>query len=73
MRRSEAARRHRRSVVIIAAMAGALVVLLYAVVPRVEAEYAERGIDPPPAAGAIFRVSGLVVDQIAPVLLLVAC
>ena len=72
MQKRDAARRHRRAVVIIAAMAGALLVLLASVVPWARTQYDAKGIEPSPAVEVIFRISEMVTDQLALVLLLVA-
>ncbi|WP_169977246.1 hypothetical protein [Tautonia rosea] len=72
MRKHDAARRHRRAVVIIAAMAGVLLVLLASVVPWAKTQYDAKGIEPSPAVDAIFRISAMVTDQLTLVLLLVA-
>lgn len=72
MRRAEAARRHRRAVVIIAALAGILVVLLASVAPWAKGQYEARGIDPSPMAEAIFRVGAAVEENVWLIVLLVA-
>ena len=63
MKRSVAARRHRRSVALIAAMAGVLIVLLRTVAPRVERAYDDRGIEPTATVEAIFRLGHYVEDR----------
>ncbi|RUL89207.1 hypothetical protein [Tautonia sociabilis] len=71
MRRSEAAREHRRSVSIVAALAGAILVLLATVAPWVEEQYAARGIEPTAAALLVFRASRVVVHHLPIACLLV--
>lgn len=72
MRKRDAVRRHRRAVVIIAAMAGALLVLMASVVPWVRTQYDAKGIEPSTAVETIFHISQVVTDQLTLVLLLVA-
>ena len=72
MKRSDAARRHRWAVSLIAAMAGGIVALLYAAVPWAEDRFDERGIEPEGATLAVIRAGHFVSDHLAPVLLLVA-
>lgn len=72
MRRSDAIRRHRRSVVILAAMAGILVILLASVAPWARAQYDARGLTPSPTALAIFRIGEAVSDHLWLILLLAA-
>ena len=63
MKRNEAGRRHRQSVALIAALAGALILLLQTVAPRVERAYDDRGIRPTATVEAIFRAGHFVADR----------
>ena len=72
MKRRAAARRHRLSVIVIAALAGLALVLLVVVAPMVEHLYQDQGLRPSWAAQVIIRVSRSTSNHLLPVVLLTA-
>jgi type II secretory pathway component PulF len=70
MNRREAFRRHRRFIVVVAALSGLILVLLAVVAPRIEQSLAARDLHIPAATAAVFRASRFVRSRLALVALL---
>ncbi len=64
MKRRDAGRRHRLYVTVIAALSAILLILLAAVVPRVESMYEARAIDPPGTTQALFQISRIINERL---------
>lgn len=64
MKRLDADRRHRLYVTIIAALSALLLILLSAVIPRVEILYETRAVDPPEITRALFRLSRIINERL---------
>jgi type II secretory pathway component PulF len=65
MNRREAFRRHRRFIVVVAALSGLILVLLAVVAPLIEQALAVRDLRIPAATAAVFRASRFVRSRLA--------